>query len=138
MTIVDANGLAGVTMPEPAHTAIRLEEPAADLPAAALQAAKKAVQAGDTVFSGKTMPLLDAYAYQCAAKTPQRPTMVFSDSAAHRELMQLLEELLPARFTGVHLRRARNRRTPMPWSCKTFSFNPGRSSSRSPRASVRS
>ncbi len=88
------NVLEGVNVPKPAESVIWFEEPPADFPASSLKAAKRAVEAGATlVFSGKTMPLMDAYAKQCGENASQR----------HGELSPPLAELLPARFTAVRL-----------------------------------
>ena len=78
------NPLATYKLSDAAHTVIWLEEPAADLPAQALQAARQAVEAGATlVFAGKTSPLLKRYAEATGGKPLAqgtiRPDILFED-----------------------------------------------------------
>ena len=69
---------------DPAHTVIWLEDAAADMPEPLLRAAQEAVQAGATLlFSGRTMPLLEAYASwtggKPVAEASPRPDVLFED-----------------------------------------------------------
>ena len=69
---------------EPAQTVIWLEEAAADTSEALLRAAQEAVRAGATLlFSGKSLPLLQAYASWTGGKplaeAAQRPDILFED-----------------------------------------------------------
>jgi uncharacterized protein (DUF608 family) len=69
---------------DPAHTVIWLEEAGADSPEALLRAAQQAVQSGATLLlSGKSMPLLQAYASWTGGKplaeANQRPDILFED-----------------------------------------------------------
>ena len=69
---------------DPAHTVIWLEEPAAATPEALLRAAQEAAQAGATLLlSGKSLPLLQAYASWTGGKplaeSSQRPDILFED-----------------------------------------------------------
>lgn len=69
---------------DPAHTVIWMEAPPATTPAPILRAARDATQAGAAlVFSGKTMPLLEAYAGWARGKSvgaaQPRPDIVFED-----------------------------------------------------------
>jgi uncharacterized protein (DUF608 family) len=72
-------------LPDPAHTVLWLEEPAADLPEAQLRAARDAVRAGATlVLSGASSPLLSAYGratqgQPLAAPAAGRPDILFED-----------------------------------------------------------
>lgn len=69
---------------DPFHTVLWLEEPAADISAAFLQAAHEAVKAGATLlFAGKLLPLLQTYAV-CTGGRPvadlaPRPDILFED-----------------------------------------------------------
>jgi len=61
--VLEGQAVPAAKPADPAHTVVWLEDPAANLSAAFLRAARDAVQAGATlVFSGRTMPLLGAYA----------------------------------------------------------------------------
>jgi len=69
---------------DPAQAVIWLEEAGAELPEPLLRAAHAAVMAGATLlFSGKSMPLLEAYASwtrgRPVAEASQRPDIVFED-----------------------------------------------------------
>ena len=69
---------------DPAHTVIWLEEAGTDTPEPLLRAAKEAVQAGAMLlFSGKAMPLLEAYASwtggKPVAEVTDRADIVFED-----------------------------------------------------------
>jgi uncharacterized protein (DUF608 family) len=69
---------------DPAHTVIWLEEAGSDTAEPLLRAAREAVQAGATLlFSGKSVPLLEAYASwtggKPVAEVVQRPDIVFED-----------------------------------------------------------
>ena len=76
---------------DPTHTIIWFEEPAATLSEASLRATRRFVEAGATlVFSGKALPLLAAYA-RAGGDKPHALTPA---------VVRLLDELLPARFTG--------------------------------------
>jgi uncharacterized protein (DUF608 family) len=84
VTTIPNDVLQDFKIPAPSQSVIWFEEPAANFSVAALQAAKTAVQAGATlVFSGKTMPLLEAYALHCnkggSKPTADRPLIVFDD-----------------------------------------------------------
>jgi uncharacterized protein (DUF608 family) len=82
--VLDAKPLRADKLTDPAHTVIWLEEAGADIPASLLRAAQEAVQAGATLlFSGKSMPLLEAYASwtggKPVAEVNQRPDILFED-----------------------------------------------------------
>jgi uncharacterized protein (DUF608 family) len=82
--ILEGQAVPAATPADPAHTVIWLEDPAMNLSAAFLRAAREAVQAGATlVFSGRAMPLLQAYATWTGGKplaqTPHRPDILFED-----------------------------------------------------------
>ena len=63
LEILDGPSLPVEKITNSTHPVIWLEEPGNQTPASFLRAARQAVQAGATlVFSGKTMPLLDAFA----------------------------------------------------------------------------
>jgi len=84
LEVLEGQAVPAAGRAEPARSVIWLEEPAADLSAAFLRAAREAVQAGATlVFSGRTMPLLGAYASWTGGKpVPQaspRPDILFED-----------------------------------------------------------
>ncbi len=80
---------------------IWLEEPPVQTPEPFLRTAKDAVQAGATLlFAGTRLPLLQAYGSWTSGK-PVSDQIEFSDLPGKRSLMALLEELLPARFSGV-------------------------------------
>ena len=69
---------------DPSHTVVWLEEPAAGTSEAFLRAARDAVLNGATLlFSGKTMPLLEAYASWTGGKplaeAGRRPDILFED-----------------------------------------------------------
>jgi uncharacterized protein (DUF608 family) len=72
-------------IPDPAHTVIWFEEPAADIPEPQLRAARDAVLAGATlVFSGASSPLLATYARATHGQPlgeadPARPDLLFED-----------------------------------------------------------
>jgi uncharacterized protein (DUF608 family) len=90
-----------------AHTVIWLEDPAVDLSAPFLRAAREAVQAGATlVFSGRTMPLLQAYATwtggKPVAQSSHRADILFEDFEHGYENWQVQGEAFgkePARGT---------------------------------------
>jgi uncharacterized protein (DUF608 family) len=82
--VLDAQPPRADTLGDPAHTVIWLEDAGADTPEALLRAAQEAVQAGATLlFSGKSLPLLQAYASwtggKPVAEASQRPNILFED-----------------------------------------------------------
>ena len=81
---LDSQPLRGNQLGDPAHTVIWLEEPSASTTEAWLRSARDAVQAGVTLlFSGKSMPLLEAYVSwtggKPVAEVSQRPDILFED-----------------------------------------------------------
>jgi non-lysosomal glucosylceramidase len=86
----DGKTLKTDSVADPAHTVIWFEEPQAGMTEPVLRAARDAVQAGATLlFSGKTMPLLDAFGI-CTGGKPwptsnQRKDIVFDDFEAGYE-----------------------------------------------------
>jgi len=98
--VLEGQAVPAAKPADPAQTVIWLEDPATNLSAAFLRAARDAVRAGATlVFSGRAMPLLRAYASWTGGKPVAR--IEFTDLPGDRGVMALLEELLPARFSGV-------------------------------------
>ena len=84
LRFLDGQPLRVDKLDDPAHTVIWLEEPAAGTSEAWLRSAREAVQAGATLlFSGRTMPLLEAYASwtggKPVAEVKERPDIVFED-----------------------------------------------------------
>ncbi|HEY1787249.1 MAG TPA: GH116 family glycosyl-hydrolase, partial [Verrucomicrobiae bacterium] len=84
VTVIRPGQFDAGQLPDPAHTVIWLEDAPVGLPAALLAEIKRAVEAGATLaFSGKTMPLLDAYATVTGGKpfdeSSLRPEVVFDD-----------------------------------------------------------
>jgi uncharacterized protein (DUF608 family) len=82
--VLDGRSLPTEGITGSAQTVIWFEEPQADLTEPNLRAARKAVQVGATlVFSGKIMPLLDAYGSCTGGKevqtNSQRPDILFDD-----------------------------------------------------------
>src|ERR1035437_9211310 len=82
--VLDAKPPRADKLTDPAHTVIWLEEAGSDIPASLLRAAQEAVQAGGTLlFSGKSMPLLEAYASwtggKPVAEVNQRADILFED-----------------------------------------------------------
>jgi uncharacterized protein (DUF608 family) len=82
--VLDAQPPRADTLGDPAHTVIWLEDAGADTSEALLRAAQEAVQAGATLlFSGKSLPLLQAYASwtggKPVAEASQRPDILFED-----------------------------------------------------------
>ena len=82
--VLDTKPLREETITDPAHTLIWLEEPAAGLAEPFLRAALGAVQKGATLlFSGQSMPLLEAYASWTGGKpvgeVNQQPDILFED-----------------------------------------------------------
>jgi len=82
--VLEGQAVPAAKPSDPAHTVVWLEDPATDLSAAFLRAARDAVQAGATlVFSGRAMPLLRAYASWTGGKpiaqTSPRPDILFDD-----------------------------------------------------------
>ncbi len=82
--VLEKQPLPADKLSDPAHTVIWLEEPGADIPEALLRAAREAVQAGAMLlFSGKSMPLLQAYASwtggKPVAEVNDRPDILFED-----------------------------------------------------------
>ena len=78
------NSIEAIKVSRPTETVIWLEECPANLSMSSLLAARRLVEAGATlVFSGKTMPLVEAYARYCNADSsvvPKvRPDVVFED-----------------------------------------------------------
>ena len=91
---------------DPAHTVIWLEEAASNTSGQFMRAAQEAVRAGATLLlSGKTMPLLEAYASWTRGKPVAEVINVdqieSSNMPGNMAVMQVLEELLPARFSGI-------------------------------------
>ena len=84
LEILDGPSLPVEKITNSTHTVIWLEEPGNQTPASFLRAARQAVQAGATlVFSGKTMPLLDAFASwtrgQPLDQAGSGPDIIFED-----------------------------------------------------------
>ncbi len=86
LTIRTSDGSLLVTekLTDPAHTVIWFEEPRTDLAEPVLRAVRDAAKAGATViFSGNSMPLLDAYGSSTGGKevqtSSQRPDILFED-----------------------------------------------------------
>ncbi len=84
LEILDRQPLDGGKLTDPAHAVIWLEEAGVDVSEPFLRAGRAAVQAGATlVFSGKTMPLLSAYAAATGGQPPgpatTRPDILFED-----------------------------------------------------------
>ena len=82
--VFEGKALLPENMTDPAHTVIWFEESQVDMAEPTLRAARDAVQAGATLlFSGKSMPLLDAYGF-CTGGKPwpnsnQREDILFED-----------------------------------------------------------
>jgi non-lysosomal glucosylceramidase len=84
LEVLEKEPLRAEKLSDPAHTVIWLEEAGSDIPAPLLRAAQEAVRAGATLlFSGKSMPLLEAYASwtggKPVAEVSQRPDVLFED-----------------------------------------------------------
>jgi uncharacterized protein (DUF608 family) len=84
LEIIDRQPLTAGTLADPTRAVIWLEEAPADLSDGSLRAAREAVQAGATLlFSGRTMPLLRAYAAASGGKplgqASPRPDILFED-----------------------------------------------------------
>jgi uncharacterized protein (DUF608 family) len=82
--MLGTNAVLTEKVSDPTHTIIWFEEPKADLTEQILTAAREAVKNGATlIFSGKTMPLLDAYGAWTGGKkletNGQRSDIVFED-----------------------------------------------------------
>lgn len=82
--VLEKEPLQADKLSDPAHTVIWLEEPGSDTPEPLLRTAREAVQAGATLLlSGKSMPLLEAYASwtggKPVAEVSQRPDILFED-----------------------------------------------------------
>ena len=82
--VSEDHALHSYKLSDPAHTVIWLEEAVAETSEALLRAALAAVQAGATLLlSGKSMPLLEAYASwtggKPVAEISQRPDILFED-----------------------------------------------------------
>jgi non-lysosomal glucosylceramidase len=80
----DGKALLTESMTDPAHTVIWFEESPADMAEPILRAAREAVQVGATLlFSGKSMPLLNAYGIGTGGKpwpgSNQREDILFDD-----------------------------------------------------------
>jgi non-lysosomal glucosylceramidase len=84
LEIADAKSSPAAHLSHPSQTVLWLEEPSLDLSESFLRAAQQAVQSGATLlFSGRTLPLLDAYASwtggKPVAEATHRPEIVFED-----------------------------------------------------------
>jgi non-lysosomal glucosylceramidase len=82
--VLEKQPLPADKLSDPTHTVIWLEEPGAGISESLLRATREAVQAGATLlFSGKSMPLLQAYASwtggKPAAEISERPDILFED-----------------------------------------------------------
>ncbi len=79
--VIGRSDFPAKNLSNPAQTVIWLEEAPADLPAPLLRSFRDAVQAGAVlVFSGKSMPLLNAYAAVTDGKS-------LSESALHEDIL---------------------------------------------------
>ena len=84
LEVLDAKPLQTAQLSHPSHTVLWLEEPSTAITEPFLRAAYDTVQAGATLlFSGRTMPLLEAYASWTGGKPVQeathRPDVLFKD-----------------------------------------------------------
>ena len=84
LTVEGLDRLAAAPPAEPAQAVVWLEDAPADFGEAALRAARDAVRAGATlVFSGRTLPLLQAYAGATGGRAPDTaalaPDVLFDD-----------------------------------------------------------
>src|ERR1035437_7879358 len=82
--VLEKEPLRAGKLSDPTHAVIWLEEAGTDTPESLLRTAHEAVQAGATrLFSGKSMPLLEAYASwtggKPVAEVSQRPDILFED-----------------------------------------------------------
>jgi uncharacterized protein (DUF608 family) len=82
--VLDKEPLRAGKLSDPTQAVIWLEEAGTDTPESLLRTAHEAVQAGATLlFSGKSMPLLEAYASwtggKSVAEVSQRPDILFED-----------------------------------------------------------
>jgi uncharacterized protein (DUF608 family) len=88
------NKIEVIKTSSPAESVIWLEDAPASITAASLRAARRLVHSGATlVFSGKSMPLVEAYARDCAADT--------ADRSKADEVGKLVAEIMPGRFTKI-------------------------------------
>ncbi|MDE3067318.1 MAG: hypothetical protein KGJ60_07170 [Verrucomicrobiota bacterium] len=84
VNLLGAESISAEALRDPVRTVIWLEEPAAEIPASFLQAARAAVRSGATLlFAGKSSPLLQGYG-SCTGGKPladvsTRPDILFED-----------------------------------------------------------